>query len=46
MDFTNPVRTVGILDWCRCLGCCSVCGVGGEWVGAWTRVWSGGIMSV
>ena len=36
MDFTNPVRTGGVLDLCLCCG----------GVGAWTRNWSGGVMSV
>ena len=30
MDFTNNVRTGGVLDACLCFGCG---GVGGEWVG-------------
>ena len=46
LGFTNPVRTGGVLDVCLCLSCGSVCGVCGEWVGAWTRVWRGGVMSV
>ena len=29
LDFTNPVRTGGVLDGCLCLVCG---GVGGEWV--------------
>ena len=36
--FTNPVGTGGVLDMSLCFGC------GGEWVGAWTRVWSGGLV--
>ena len=28
---------------CLCFGCS---GVGGEWVGTWTRVWRGGVMSM
>ena len=39
LGFTNPVGTGGVLDMCLCFGCG---GVGGEWVGAWTRVGSGG----
>ena len=42
LGFNNPVGTGGVLDMCLCFGCG---GVGGEWVGAWTRVWSG-VMSV
>ena len=36
--FTNSMGTGGVLDVCLCLGCSGVGGVGGEWVGAWTRV--------
>ena len=36
LGFTNPVGTGGVLDVYLCFGCG---GVGGEWVGAWTRVW-------
>ena len=39
LGFTNPVGTGGVLDVCLCLGCS---GVGGEWVGDWTRAWMGG----
>ena len=39
LDFTNPVGTGGVLDVYLCFGCG---GVGGEWVGAWIRVWTGG----
>ena len=35
LGFTNPLGTGGVLDMCLCFGCG---GVGGEWVGAWTRV--------
>ena len=35
LGFTNPVGTGGVLDVCLCFGSG---GVGGEWVGAWTRV--------
>ena len=35
LDFTNM---------CLCFGCCGVGGVGLEWVGAWTRVWRGGVV--
>ena len=38
LDFTNPVGTGGVLDVCLYFGCG---GVGGEWLGAWTRVWRG-----
>ena len=31
--FTNPVRTVAVLDVCLYFGCGSVCGVCVEWVG-------------
>ena len=34
--FTNHLRTGGVFDVYLRLGCGSV---GGEWVGAWTRVW-------
>ena len=34
LRLTNPVGTRGVLDVCLCC-----CGVGGEWVGAWTRDW-------
>ena len=38
------VRGVGrVCDMCMCL---ARGGVGGEWVGAWTGVGSGGVMSV
>ena len=43
LGFTKPVRTMGVLDVCLCLG---GGGVGGEWVGAWTMVWRGGVMFV
>ena len=46
LGFTNPVGTGGLLDMCACFGCGGVDGVGGEWVGAWTRVGSGGVVSV
>ena len=41
LGFTNPVVTGGVLDVCLCFGCG---GVGGEWVGAWTRVWRVGVV--
>ena len=41
---TNLVGTGGVLDVCLCFGCSGVGGVGGEWVGGWTRVWSGGVV--
>ena len=40
--FTNPVGTGGVLDMCLCFGCGGV--GGGEWVGALTRVGSGGVV--
>ena len=40
LGFTNTVGIRGVLDMCLCLGCG---GVGGEWVGAWTRVSKGGV---
>ena len=43
VGFTNPVGTGGVLDACLCFVCG---GVGVEWVGAWTRVWRGGVMYV
>ena len=39
LGFANPVGTGVVLD--LCFGCG---GVGGEWIGAWTRVRSGGVM--
>ena len=33
-----------MLDVCLCFGCGGGCGVGGEWVGAWTRVCNGGVV--
>ena len=30
LDFTNPVRTGGVLDVCLCLGCGSMGGIGVE----------------
>ena len=42
LGFTNPVGTGGVLDMCLCFGFSGVGGVGGEWVGHWTRVGSGG----
>ena len=45
LGFTNPVWTRGMLDMCLCFGCGGVGGVDcGEWVGAWTRVGSGGVV--
>ena len=41
LGFTNPVGTGGVLGVCLYFGCD---GVGGEWVGAWTRVGSGGVV--
>ena len=48
LGFINPVGTGGVLDVCLCFGCGGVGCVGGEWVGAWTKVWrgGGGVMSV
>ena len=37
--FTNPVGTGEVLDVCLYFGCGGVGGIGGEWVGVWTRVW-------
>ena len=42
LSFTIPVGTGGVLDVCLCCG--GVRGIGGEWVGAWTRVWMGGVV--
>ena len=44
LGFTNPVGTGGVLEMCVCFGCGGVHGVGGEWVGGWTRVGSGGVV--
>ena len=44
LGFPNPVGTGGLLD--VCLGCGGVYGEGGEWVGVWSMVWRGGVMSV
>ena len=44
LDFTNHVRTRGVLDVCVCLHCGGVGGIGGEWVGAWTWVWRAGVV--
>ena len=33
LDFTNPLRTGGVLDVCLCFVCGGVGGVGGEWLG-------------
>ena len=38
LGFTNPMGTGGVLDVSLCFGCGGVCGVGWEWVGAFTRV--------
>ena len=38
LGFTNPVGRGGVLDMCLCFG------LGGEWVGAWTRVRSSGVV--
>ena len=43
LGITNPVVTEGVMDVCLCIGCGSL---GGEWIGAWTRVGRGGVMSV
>ena len=29
---------------CLCFGCGGAGGVGGEWVGGWSRVWEGGVV--
>ena len=44
MCFTNSVESGGMLAVCLCFGCGGVGAVGGEWVGAWTRVWRGGVV--
>ena len=44
LGFTNLVGTGGVLDTCLCFGCGGVGGVDGEWLGAWTRVRSGGVV--
>ena len=46
LGFTNNVRTGGMLDVCMCLGNGVMGCVGRKWVGAWTRVWRDGVMSV
>ena len=48
LGFTNPVRTVGVLDVCVCFGCGGVGGVGGEWVEGLDQGLEGwgGVMSV
>ena len=43
LGFTNPVGTGEVLDVCLYFGCG---GVGGQWVGGWTRVWRGGVVCV
>ena len=45
LDFTNPVRTGGVLDVCLCFGCG---GGDGEWVGGLDQGLEGwgGVMSV
>ena len=44
LGFTIPVETGEVLDVCLCFGCGGVGSVGGEWVGVWTRVGSGGMV--
>ena len=46
LGFTNPVEIGRVLDMCLCFGCggVGVGSVGGEWVGAWTRVGSAGVV--
>ena len=44
LGFTSPLGTRGALDVYMCLGCGGVDGVGGEWVGACTMVWSSGVV--
>ena len=44
LGFTNSVGTGEVLDLSRCFGYGGVGGVGGDWVGAWTRVWRGGVV--
>ena len=33
-----------VLDVCLYFGCGGVGGIGREWLGAWTRVWWGGVV--
>ena len=40
----HPVRTVGMLDVCLCLGCGGVGGVGGERLGTWIMIWRSGVV--
>ena len=42
LGFPNPLETVGVLDVCLYFSFGDVGGVGGEWVGDWTRVCRGG----
>ena len=42
--FNNHVGPGEVLDVCLCFGCSGVRGVGGEWLGAWTRVWRSGVV--
>ena len=44
LGLTNPVGAGGLLDMCLCFGYGDVAGVGVEWVGARTRVGSGGVV--
>ena len=44
LSFTNPVGTWGVLDMCLCFCCGGAGGVGGECVGAWIRIGSGGVV--
>ena len=42
--FYQSCGNMGMLNVCLCLCCGGVGGVWGEWVGVWTRVWSGGML--
>ena len=44
LGFTNPVGIGRVLDMCLCFGCGGVGGVGREWLGAWTRGGSSGVV--
>ena len=44
LGFTNPVGIRGVFNVCLVFGYGGVGGVGGEWVGDWTRVWRGGVV--
>ena len=44
LGFTSPVGTGGVFDMCLCFDCSGVGGVGGEWIGGWTRIGSCGVV--